>query len=159
MDQHEPEIAETGPEGGEDVRASPTRSSPEEAGATARLQILVVEDLPQARDALGELLTLHGHDVTLAADGEEALRIALSHTPDVALVDIGLPGLDGYEVARRLRTASHAHLRLVAMTGYGQPESRDRAAAAGFDQYLVKPVDPAELLELLAAKDDGNAPP
>ena len=77
------------------------------------------------------------------------MQAALSVHPEVALVDIGLPGFDGYEVARRLRDQLGKGIRLVALTGYGQPEDRDRARQAGFDDHLVKPVDPTQLNRLL----------
>jgi signal transduction histidine kinase/ActR/RegA family two-component response regulator len=113
-------------------------------------RVLVVEDLDDAREALGELLELYGHQVELAADGTTAVDLAVLHPPQVALVDIGLPGLDGYEVARRLRERLGSALVLVAMTGYGQAEDRRRSREAGFDHHLVKPVDPERLVSLLA---------
>ena len=112
--------------------------------------ILIVEDNDDARDALRMLLELDGHVVEAAAEGNEALEIARGKDPDVALVDIGLPGIDGYEVARRIRAADSKRPLLIALTGYGQPEDRRRAAEAGFDSVLVKPVDPNALSDLLA---------
>jgi CheY-like chemotaxis protein len=112
--------------------------------------ILIVEDNDDARDALRMLLELDGHVVEAAAEGNEALEIARGKDPDVALVDIGLPGIDGYEVARRIRAADGKRPLLIALTGYGQPEDRRRAAEAGFDSVLVKPVDPNALSDLLA---------
>ena len=112
--------------------------------------ILIVEDNDDARDALRMLLELDGHVVEAAAEGHEALEIARGKDPDVALVDIGLPGIDGYEVARRIRAADSKRPLLIALTGYGQPEDRRRAAEAGFDSVLVKPVDPNALSDLLA---------
>lgn len=84
-----------------------------------------------------------------AATGEAGIRAALERRPDAALVDIGLPHLDGYEVGRRLRDKLGRGLRLIALTGYGQPQDRARSAAAGFDAHLVKPVDPEVLGETL----------
>ena len=81
-----------------------------------------------------------GHQVYEAADGPSAVEAALRLVPDMALIDIGLPGLDGYEVARRLKAAA-PKLRVIALSGYGQVEDRQRSAAAGFDAHLVKPVD------------------
>jgi len=112
--------------------------------------ILIVEDNDDARDALRMLLELDGHTVEAAADGAEALDIVRDKDPDVALVDIGLPGIDGYEVARRIRAGQGPRPLLIALTGYGQPEDRRRATEAGFDSLLVKPVDPAALSGLLA---------
>ncbi len=111
--------------------------------------ILLVEDHADAREALQVLLELEGYAVVTAAEGLAALDIARTRHPDIALIDIGLPGLDGYEVARRLRAAGGPRPILVALTGYSQPEDRRDAAAAGFDAHLVKPVDPADLARLL----------
>jgi signal transduction histidine kinase/CheY-like chemotaxis protein len=112
-------------------------------------RLLVVEDLEDAREALGELLALYGYEVDLAADGVAGVEQALRQAPDIALIDIGLPGLDGYQVARRLREHLGGAVFLVAMTGYGQAEDRRRAREAGFDHHLVKPVSPDRLLDLL----------
>jgi len=112
--------------------------------------ILIVEDNADAREAMRMLLELDGHVVMAAAEGVEALELARAKDPDIALVDIGLPGIDGYEVARRIRAAGDKRPLLIALTGYGQPEDRRRATEAGFDSLLVKPVDPAALTELLA---------
>lgn len=127
------------------------------AGAPAP-PVLLVEDDPDGRQALGELLDLWGYQVAVAADGERGLELAGERVPRVALVDIGLPGIDGYEVARRLRATCPEENTplLVAMTGFGQPEDRRRALAAGFDLHLVKPVQPGKLSALLAAACDTN---
>jgi two-component system, sensor histidine kinase len=122
-------------------------SSPDQ-GAPPR-SILIIEDNADARDALRLLLELDGHVVEAAGEGAEGLQIAQANNPDIALVDIGLPGLDGFEVARRLRAGGGRRPVLVALTGYGQPEDRKRAAEAGFDALLVKPVDPSMLTSLL----------
>jgi signal transduction histidine kinase/CheY-like chemotaxis protein len=115
-------------------------------------RVLMVEDYADARDSLRSLLELSGHEVREAADGPTGVDLALSLEPDVVLIDIGLPGLDGYDVARRIRSTSRGHLMvLAAVTGYGQPEDRRRAEEAGFDALLVKPVDPDQLTELLIA--------
>ena len=111
--------------------------------------ILLVEDHADAREALQTLLELDGYEVVTAAEGLAALDLARTMQPDIALIDIGLPGLDGYEVARRLRAAEGPRLILVALTGYSQPQDRRDAEAAGFDAHLVKPVDPADLTRLL----------
>lgn len=119
---------------------------------SAGLRILLVEDNADSRDALQLLLELDGHRVAVAGDGSEALVRATELKPDVALIDIGLPGLDGCEVARQLRaTPLGSKMRLIAMTGYSQPEARARVIEAGFDSHLVKPIDPATLTRQLAA--------
>jgi two-component system CheB/CheR fusion protein len=116
-----------------------------------RARVLVVEDNVDAAETLTELLELVGHEVCHAANGPEALEQARSFHPDVALVDIGLPGMDGYEVARRLRAQpSERPLLLVALTGYGQDDDLQRSRAAGFDRHLVKPIDFEVLQGLLA---------
>jgi len=113
--------------------------------------ILIVEDNADAREALRMLLELDGHVVEAAGEGGEALDIMWAKDPDIALVDIGLPGIDGYEVARRVRARDPRRPLLIALTGYGQPEDRRRATDAGFDSLLVKPVDPAALADLLVS--------
>jgi signal transduction histidine kinase/CheY-like chemotaxis protein len=115
--------------------------------ATPR-RILIIEDNADAREALRLQLRLAGHDVHEAATGPDGIEAATRVVPDVVLLDIGLPGLDGYEVARRLRAARDG-LRIIAVTGYGQPEDRERARVAGIDHLLIKPVDCAELARLL----------
>jgi signal transduction histidine kinase/ActR/RegA family two-component response regulator len=126
-------------------------SAPARAGAKGR-DILVVEDNPDARDTLRELLELLGHRVETASDGVAAVEMALAFQPEIALIDVGLPKLNGYEVAQRIR-ASNGGRRpyLVAVTGYGMPEDRQRALEAGFDAHVTKPVEIDALGELLAA--------
>jgi CheY-like chemotaxis protein len=121
-----------------------------ESPGTSR-SILIVEDNADAREALRMLLELDGHEVEAAAEGGEALEIMRAKDPDIALVDIGLPGIDGYELARRVRQRDPRRPLLIALTGYGQPEDRRRATDAGFDSLLVKPVDPAALADLLVS--------
>jgi signal transduction histidine kinase len=111
--------------------------------------ILIVEDNVDARDALRKLLELQGHRVRVAAEGTAALEVVRTAPPEVALVDIGLPGMDGYEIARRVRAGSGKRVTLIALTGYGLPEDRRRTAEAGFDVHLVKPVDYEKLAEAL----------
>ena len=113
------------------------------------LRILLIEDHADARDALRALLELDGYLVEAAAEGQEGLERARHTNFDVALIDIGLPGLDGYEVARRMRPPGQRRPVLVALTGYSQPEDRRRAEEAGFDAHLVKPVDPTDLSRVL----------
>jgi PAS domain S-box-containing protein len=118
--------------------------------ASGRRRLLLVEDNPDIGETLRDLLELLGHRVDLASDGVRGVQMALALHPDAALVDIGLPGIDGYEVARRVRAdPGGRNLLLVALTGYGRPEDRDRALEAGFDAHLVKPVDPDELSRLV----------
>ena len=117
----------------------------------------MVDDNHDAAESLALLLTLHGHQTLIARDGLEALTAAQAFEPDAVLLDIGLPKLNGFEVARRLRAEPWAQrVVLLALTGWGQEEDRSRSAAAGFDGHLVKPVefdDLAHMLgELLAAR-------
>jgi signal transduction histidine kinase/CheY-like chemotaxis protein len=123
---------------------------PRDIRPPAGLRVLVVEDNRDGRESLRDLLELWGHEVELAENGPQGVELALAMQPDVALIDIGLPGLDGNEVAQRVRAALDGdRTALIAMTGYGQPEDRRRALQAGFDAYLVKPVDPDELCRTL----------
>jgi PAS domain S-box-containing protein len=124
--------------------SDPATAAPAASGAA--LDVLVVDDNVDAAESLAVMLESDGHHVRLAHDGEGAVAEAQRRSPDVALLDIGLPGFDGYEVARRLRAMPGGErLRLVAITGWGQPEDRRRASAAGFDVHMVKPVDYATL--------------
>ncbi|HYG61287.1 MAG TPA: ATP-binding protein [Thermoanaerobaculia bacterium] len=124
--------------------------APVPVGTPTLPRILLVEDNPDAAMALTDLLRLWGHEVAVAADGATALEIAGSFRPDVLLLDIGLPGMDGYELAHRLRLQEGlAAARFIALTGYGQETDRRRAAEAGFDHHLTKPADPKVLRELL----------
>jgi CheY-like chemotaxis protein len=116
------------------------------------LQILIVEDNADARETLQLLLQLEGYQVTAADSGEQAVEQAATTRFDVAMVDIGLPDVDGYEVARRVRAKRGKDIFLVALTGYGQAEDRKRALEAGFDAHLVKPVDPDDLLKVLPGR-------
>ena len=112
--------------------------------------VVVAEDDRATRDALVDLLELHGHVVHVAADGPSAVELILAQRPDTSLIDIGLPLFDGFEVARRVRhDARGAGLRLIALTGHGRREDAERAVAAGFDEHAVKPVDAAELFRLV----------
>jgi signal transduction histidine kinase/CheY-like chemotaxis protein len=118
--------------------------------AARRARVLLVEDNPDAAETLTEMLQMWGHEVRAVDNGPAALDLAPDYRPEVVLMDIGLPGMNGYEAAARLREGSPSPMLLVAMTGYGMEESRRRSAEAGFDQHLTKPVDPAELQRLLA---------
>jgi CheY-like chemotaxis protein len=114
---------------------------------------LVVDDNEDTAESLALLLRLWGHTVFVAHDGPEALEVARVHQPEVVLLDLGLPGMDGYEVARRLGGSDPRRPLLWAMTGYAQEEDRRRSKEAGFDQHLVKPVDP-DALEMLLAQTE-----
>ena len=115
------------------------------------LRVLVIEDNQDGRESLRDLLEIWGYRVDLAEDGPSGVERALSTPPDVALIDIGLPGLDGNEVARRIRSTLNGHTPcLIAMTGYGQPEDRRRSREAGIHHHFVKPVEPLVLRSLLA---------
>ena len=121
--------------------------------APSRLHVLLVDDNEDLRQSTGELLRLLEHEVTEAADGEEALRQGQAQRFDVAIVDLGLPGLNGYAVAQALRAqeeGSGHRTVIIALTGYGQPEHRRRTQQAGFDEHLTKPLDFDRLREVLA---------
>jgi len=112
--------------------------------------VLVVEDNHDAAEALAMLLKLFEHQPTVVSDGPGAIDAVRNSSFDMALVDIGLPGIDGYEVARRIRMIPNARaMMLVALTGYGQDTDKQRARSAGFDEHLTKPVKVERLQELL----------
>ena len=128
--------------------ASTVQDSPE--GLAKARRVLVVDDNVDAAELLGELLATRGHQVEVVHDGEQALARLSAMAFDTAIVDIGLPRMDGYELARRIRAQLHGQVqRLVALTGYGSLEDRERSKAAGFDVHLSKPVDTATLLGML----------
>jgi signal transduction histidine kinase len=137
------------PLAGAPAMAEPAQPPARAAGVPHR--ILVVEDNRDGREMLRCLLQLWGHQVEVAVDGPQGVQKALAWHPDVALVDIGLPGLDGYGVARQVRGAFGPAIHLAAMTGYGPPHDLQRAQEAGFDTLFVKPVPPNLLAEWLAA--------
>jgi CheY-like chemotaxis protein len=113
-------------------------------------RILLADDNVDFAQSLGELLEARGHDVRIAHDGADALKTAAEFNPEIAFVDIGMPKVHGYEVARRMRAdQSTAGCVLVAVTGWGQENDRRRAREAGFDRHLVKPVDPVEIESIL----------
>ncbi|HEX2437864.1 MAG TPA: ATP-binding protein [Methylomirabilota bacterium] len=127
--------------------AEPAPAVPAEA--SARRRVLIVEDNDDTREMLRVALDLSGHEVHEAIDGPSGLAAMLRLRPDIALVDIGLPEFDGYEIARKTRTALGGGVYLVALTGYGQPDDRRQAIEAGFDTHLVKPVGPEALLSVI----------
>jgi CheY-like chemotaxis protein len=119
-------------------------------------RILVVEDSPDGADTLAMLLRVNGHEVRTAVDGPTALEAVGAFQPEIILLDIGLPGMSGYEVAAQLRQLpGTASALLIALTGYGQQRDRDRSREAGFDQHLTKPVDHQALLRLLRSPARG----
>ena len=125
------------------------REAPSMPRAVSKRVVVIVEDNADAREMLRVCLELAGHDVRATEDGPAGIEAARELRPDVALIDIGLPGVDGYEVARQLRATLDHGTKLVALTGYGQPEDRRRALEAGFDAHITKPVDPADLIEVI----------
>ncbi|MBN9517304.1 response regulator [bacterium] len=120
-------------------------------------RVLVADDNVDAAESLAMLLTLMGNEVRTAADGLEAVRVAEEFRPDVAVLDIGMPRLDGNGAARRIRAEPWGRdVTLIALTGWGQDADRRRTAEAGFDLHLTKPVDPATLDRLLAEMTGRN---
>ena len=116
---------------------------------SATRRVLVVDDNTDAADSLAMLLQVRGDEVRVAYDGEQALFAEQEFKPDVLLLDIGMPKLSGYDVARRVRDARGPDVFIVAITGWGQEEDRQRAREAGFDHHFTKPVDYAVLLDLI----------
>lgn len=116
-----------------------------------RNRVLAVEDDPDVIESFKILLEMMGNEVQTATDGPAALDVARQFHPDVAFIDVDLPGMNGYEVASRLRGEHGSRLRLFALTGFGQPGDRERALAAGFDRHLVKPIDLGALETLLGS--------
>jgi signal transduction histidine kinase len=125
--------------------------TPVQTPSDEHLRIVIVEDNGDTRLMLRVALELFGHEVHDAIDGPSGLDAILREHPDLALIDIGLPGFDGYEVARKVRGALGGTILLVALTGYGQPDDRRQALEAGFDAHLVKPVEPEALLGVIRA--------
>jgi two-component system CheB/CheR fusion protein len=118
-----------------------------------RRNILIADDNQDALESLALMLRMEGHEVTCASDGEEALALAGQRKPEIVVLDVGMPKLDGCEVARRIRAESWGRgAILVALTGWGQDVDRRRSREAGFDMHLVKPVDPATLCDMLVAQ-------
>ena len=131
-------------------RPADTQSPPQPSPPA--LKVLIVEDDADSREMLRLLLELDGHDVRVAGNGNAALDEIDREAVDAAVIDIGLPGMDGYELARQIRARRPHHCpRLVALTGYGQPSDQTAVKEAGFDQHLLKPCDPAELSRMLVS--------
>ena len=116
------------------------------------MRVLVADDNRDAADSLCRILSLYGYEVRAAYDGGAALQVCESFRPHVAVLDIGMPGQNGYDVARRLRERRGADLRLVALSGWGSEADVQRSRDAGFDQHFTKPVDPAMLNQILGRK-------
>jgi CheY-like chemotaxis protein len=138
------------------VRLPVTAERAQRRGEVARSQrlppyrILIVDDNREAAESLGVLLEELGETISLAFGGREALQVVDTFEPEVVLVDIGMPGMDGYEVCRRIRAApGHRQTLLVALTGWGQDEDRERSRRAGFDHHFVKPLNVQKLRALL----------
>ena len=135
--------------------AAPTpKTRPNSDGSRAqpenRQRVLVVDDNRDAAESLGMLLEMENCKVSVAFDGLQALEALDTFKPDIALLDIGMPGMDGYELARRIRATQRGrNMVLVALTGWGQADDKKRAAEAGFDEHLTKPVDPDTLTRVL----------
>jgi len=131
----------------------PAAEAPAECGVAAiRRRILVVDDNADAAESMAVLLAMHGHDTRLAHDGDAAMAAAAEFRPDLVFLDIGMPGLDGHETARRMREQAWGKsLVIVALTGWGQAEDRRRSQEAGFNHHLVKPADPALVSKLIAS--------
>jgi CheY-like chemotaxis protein len=116
-----------------------------------KLRILVADDNEDAAQSLATLLEAVGHEVATAYDGLDAVESAAALRPDVVVLDIGMPTLDGYEAARRIRAGlGGSGMLLIALTGWGQPGDQRQAAAAGFNLHLTKPVDPTKIVAMLA---------
>jgi signal transduction histidine kinase/ActR/RegA family two-component response regulator len=131
---------------GKEARPEAEEGMPRQAGC----RVLVAEDSPDAAEMLSLMLSIKGHDVRVAADGEQAVAIGSAFEPQIAFVDIGLPRMDGFEVARHLRELLGRRVLLVALTGWGQDEDRRRSREAGFDHHLTKPPEPEVLDRLIA---------
>jgi CheY-like chemotaxis protein len=117
-----------------------------------RLRVLVVDDCPDTTATMAVLFRYWGHDVRIAHDGADALRVAAGYRPDVVLVDLAMPGMDGFELARRLRGEGRSRALLVSLSGYGQEQDCQHSREAGCDAHLIKPVDPELLRHLLDAQ-------
>jgi CheY-like chemotaxis protein len=124
---------------------------------TGGRRILVADDDQDSAESLAMLFQMMGHDVRSALNGLEALDVAANFQPDLIVLDIGMPGLDGYEVCRRLRQQPWARAVVIAaLTGWTRDEDKDRSQEAGFDHYLVKPIDPKALTELIGRVSGQN---
>ncbi|WP_162258057.1 MULTISPECIES: response regulator [unclassified Hydrogenophaga] len=138
--------------------SSPPSLSSLQPPGSGPLRVLIADDHVDAVETLAMLVSLEGHAVEVARNGEEALELVARFHPDVSILDIGMPGLDGHAVAHRIRqTPQGAHMLIVALTGRSEAEDKLRARASGFDEHFTKPVDPARLLQRIAAWHHGRA--
>ena len=125
---------------------------PEPSKKPAGARVLVVDDSVDSAETLGELLRIWGHDVRLAHDGPAAVEAAREYRPEIILLDIGLPGMDGFAVAQKLKAEGLQARMLVALTGYGEQTDKQRTQQAGFHHHMVKPVDPEALQKLIGGR-------
>jgi CheY-like chemotaxis protein len=125
------------------MAGEPARSHP------PSVRVLVVDDYPDNAESMGMFLRLFGHEVAIAFNGSAALHAARARQPDVVLLDISMPEMDGYEVARQLRRMFQDRVLLIAITAFGFEKDRQRCLEAGFDRHLVKPADPGEIARML----------
>jgi CheY-like chemotaxis protein len=140
----------------QELRQMPVTQEPTVRGGR---RVLVVDDNVDAAEMIAMMLQMKGHHVELAHDGFAAVEMAQRSKPDVILLDIGLPGRDGYEVARLLRlNPALAHTKIVAVTGYGQPDDKRRSKEAGIDDHLTKPVNPEALMSAVAHREGSVSP-
>ena len=131
------------------IPAAGSAAAPAVSTARAR-RVLIADDNRDAAESLAMLLEMDGHAVTVVHDGRQALASIEASRPEVALLDIGMPEMDGYEVARQVRgDTRNQRMMLIAVTGWGQQSDKDRALAAGFDLHFTKPIEPQRLLDLL----------
>jgi signal transduction histidine kinase len=145
------------PRAAEEARPSPTVELRAPRAGAAGQSVLVVDDNRDAATSLAKLLDRDGYDTQVAHDGHEALRLAEARPPEIVLLDLGMPELDGFDVCRALRARGHSEAFIVAITGYAQEEDRRRSREAGFDAHLVKPVHPDRLAKVLGERyGDGN---
>jgi CheY-like chemotaxis protein len=135
----------------QEAEAAARPDEPAAAAAASPVSVLIADDNADARDSLAALLEIAGHKVHAAPDGEQALALAAQHRPDVAILDIGMPLLNGYDVAARIRASEWGRrMRLIALTGWGQAADQERARQVGFDHHVTKPLDVERLQGLIA---------
>lgn len=144
-----------------DIQAKPEYQAPRgqqtEASVSRRVKILIVDDCHDVADALAMLIQLESCDVRVAYDGLDGLAVAKCFAPDIVFLDLQMPGMDGYGVARALRQTQSRQPYLVAHSALGAPQDTAKARAAGFDQYLRKPIDEATLFVVLRERRSGRS--